>query len=188
MAPLQVMLFLITLLFPLMSTEGRVLPQTQTESTISSTNNTNHKAALDKTDCQGEGNIQGCEKVFCASNQEQILCGDVANANQHKLNLSQNMMSQRTCCTQNHQVDHVYFNYSTNRLQGTRVRDHEINSTHNVISYLDKYLESVKEVLLFRYTSLKSPGILYAVSPRSLSFLSPIASFVSHRNKADYRL
>ncbi|XP_032755369.1 exocrine gland-secreted peptide 1-like [Rattus rattus] len=148
MAPLPVMLFLITLLFPLMSIEGRVLPQTQKQSTISSNHKTNDKAALDKTDCQGEGNIQGREKVFCASNQEQTLCGDVANANQHKLNLSQNMMSQRTCCTQSHQVDPVYFNHSANRIQGTRVRDHENNFRHKVIYGLDEFLKLLVEVLV----------------------------------------
>ncbi|XP_017452384.1 exocrine gland-secreted peptide 1-like [Rattus norvegicus] len=148
MAPLSVMLFLITLLFPLMSTEGRVLPQTQKESTISSNHKTNHKAALHKTDSQGEGNIQGREKVICASNQEQVLCGDFTNANQRKLNLSQNIMSQRTYCTQNHKVDPGCFKHKANRLQGTRVRHQGDSFRYNILECFYKCLDLVKKVLI----------------------------------------
>ncbi|EGW03086.1 hypothetical protein I79_019018, partial [Cricetulus griseus] len=52
-----VMLFLITLLLPDMLTKGRILTQTQKESFVSGDHKTNVKAALDKIDCQDEGNI-----------------------------------------------------------------------------------------------------------------------------------
>ncbi|XP_021074149.1 exocrine gland-secreted peptide 1-like [Mus pahari] len=143
MTPLPVMFFLLTLLLPSMHTNGRVLTQTQNESTISSTHKTNQKAVLDKTDHQGKENKQAPEKVLCAS----IEVEDLVTAHQHKLILSKNKMSQSNCCTQKHQVDPVNLNHMASRLQGTKVRHQEDSSKHKVTICLDEFLDLVQKTL-----------------------------------------
>uniref|UniRef100_A0A8C6H8C9 Exocrine gland secreted peptide 5 n=1 Tax=Mus spicilegus TaxID=10103 RepID=A0A8C6H8C9_MUSSI len=148
MTPLPAMFFLLTLLLPSMHTDGRVLTQTQNESTISSNHKTNHKAVLDKTDRQDKGNQQAPEKVFCASIEDQTLVEDLATANQHKLILSKNKMSQSNCCTQKHQVDPVHLSHMASRLQGTRVRHQEDSSKRKVMVCFDEFLDLVKKTLV----------------------------------------
>ncbi|XP_021041391.1 exocrine gland-secreted peptide 1-like [Mus caroli] len=145
MTPLPVMVFLLTLLLPSMHTDGRVLTQTQNESTISSNHKTDNKAVLDKTDRQDKGNKQAPEKVFCASIEDQTLVEDLATANQHKLILSKDKMSQST---QKHQVDSVNLNHMASRLQGTRVRHQEDSSKRKVMVCLEEFLELVKKTLV----------------------------------------
>ncbi|XP_028622536.1 exocrine gland-secreted peptide 1-like [Grammomys surdaster] len=137
MAPLRVTLFLITLLLPSIHTEESVLTETQKDSTTSSNRKTNHKAVLDKTDHQGDGNIQDPEKVFSASKQDKTLFEDFANGNQHELNPSKNKMSRSNYCTQKSTVN---FNHIDNRLQGTRVRHQRDNFKYKGILDLDEIL------------------------------------------------
>uniref|UniRef100_F1M9J5 Uncharacterized protein n=1 Tax=Rattus norvegicus TaxID=10116 RepID=F1M9J5_RAT len=82
---LPVTLFLIILLWPSMITEGRVLTQNQKELSISADHNKNHKSDLDKIEFQGQPNIQkAVEMTICASDKDQTLLEDQANANQDK--------------------------------------------------------------------------------------------------------
>nr|XP_034377177.1 exocrine gland-secreted peptide 1-like [Arvicanthis niloticus] len=150
MAALPVILFLITLLLTAMHTEQRVLTETQEDSTASYNQKTNHKAVLDKTDYQGDGNIQDHEKIFSASKKDQTLFEDLTSANQHELNPSKDMMAQSNCFTQKHQVDPVNFNHIDIRLQGIRVRHQGDNFKHKPILDLDEALRSVQKTLVSR--------------------------------------
>ncbi|XP_028622351.1 exocrine gland-secreted peptide 1-like [Grammomys surdaster] len=181
MAPLPVMLFLITLLLPSMHTEGMVLTETQKDFTTPSNRKTNHKAVLDKTDHKDEGNIQAPKKEFSASNQDGTLFEDLANANQHELNLSKKVMAQSNCCTQKHQVDPVKFSHMDNRLQGTRVRHQRDNLKQNVINDLDQFFDKEGKILVSRKSFLVS--YLQWLLEESL-FMS-YDLFVNQANKKD---
>ena len=72
---------------------------------------------------------------------------DFNNAIEHKLNLSKQVMAQRKCCTQKHQVDQVNFNNMANKFQGARVSHQGENFKHKVMLSLDKFLERLTKVL-----------------------------------------
>lgn len=103
---------------------------------------------MDKTDHQGDGNIQDHEKIFSASKKDQTLFEDLTSANQHELNPSKNIMAQSNCCTQKHQVDPVNFNHMDNRLQGTRVRHQGDNFKHKFILSIDVFFDALGKTLV----------------------------------------
>ncbi|XP_051008632.1 exocrine gland-secreted peptide 1-like [Acomys russatus] len=156
MASLPVMLFLIILLLPSMLIEGRVsikwavtsdLPDnfTQNEFSTSADHRTDPKAALDKTDCQGEvHNIEKLEKMLCASHQDQLLSEDLANANQHKLNLCKTLTTLSECFTQKQQEDSVIFKRKGTRIPRSRIRPQKDNIEDNLIYIL---LRPLKEFI-----------------------------------------
>ncbi|XP_021010206.1 exocrine gland-secreted peptide 1-like [Mus caroli] len=128
MASLPVIFFFIILLLPSMLTEGRILPQTRKESTISAEHQKNPKAVT--VDSQIEPNIQeDFERMLCAINQEQTLFEDLANGNQNKswLNLTKFLAALSKCGAQKQQVDTVNFTIMSHRLQETRVKHRKSN-------------------------------------------------------------
>uniref|UniRef100_A0A8C8TXZ1 Uncharacterized protein n=1 Tax=Peromyscus maniculatus bairdii TaxID=230844 RepID=A0A8C8TXZ1_PERMB len=99
MASSPMMLLLITLLMSSMLTEGRVLTQTQKEPAVSADQKTNAKTGLDKVDGQGTGNTEALERIRLASHQYQTLSEDLANANNHMLDLMSAVLTAlRKCC------------------------------------------------------------------------------------------
>ncbi|XP_051008633.1 exocrine gland-secreted peptide 1-like [Acomys russatus] len=145
MASLPVMLFLTTLLFPSMLTEGRVLTQIQKEPTITANHKTNNKTVLGKIDSQGEGNItEALERTLCACNQDQTVTEDQAKANQHSLNQSKFLIALVTCVLH---VDPINFSHKAHRFPVFRVRQQQDNFMYKDLSFLDGFLFIIEKVL-----------------------------------------
>lgn len=77
----------------------QVLTQTQKEPAVSADQKTNAKTGLDKVDGQGTGNTEALERIRLASHQYQTLSEDLANANNHMLDLTSAVLTAlRKCC------------------------------------------------------------------------------------------
>uniref|UniRef100_A0A8C6H9Q3 Exocrine gland secreted peptide 6 n=1 Tax=Mus spicilegus TaxID=10103 RepID=A0A8C6H9Q3_MUSSI len=108
MTSLPMMIFLVILLLPSMPTEGRVLTQTQEQSTISADQKTNQETFLDNIESKGKpGNPsikEAIEMVSCAFDQDKTLLEDQSNSDQPSLNLSKLMTTLNKCGAQKYKV------------------------------------------------------------------------------------
>ncbi|XP_021010471.1 exocrine gland-secreted peptide 1-like [Mus caroli] len=148
MASLPVMLFFIILLLPSILTEGRILPQTRKEPTISADHPKNPKAVT--VDSRREPNfLEAFERMLCAIDQEETLFEDLTNGNQKKswLNLTKFLDTLSKCGAQNQQVDTVNFSNMSLRLQEASVMDQEGNDLMLVFYSFEDYVNVLTRVL-----------------------------------------